>query len=89
MFTLALTWSVSVVVVPEVILSASQGADSVMLHVNNPPVGLATFMVFASGVVPPAVPEKLRLIGFRSMLGVAGVPPLETTRLTATDAVWW
>ena len=69
-------------------LSPSQGADSVMLHVSVPPVGLARFMVFASGFAPPAVPEKLRLVGFRSMLGVGVVPLLETMRLTATDEVW-
>lgn len=70
------------------ILSASQAADSVILQVRVPLVRLARFMVFASGSTPPAVPEKLRPVGFRSMLGVVVVPPLETMKLTATDAVW-
>jgi hypothetical protein len=58
-----------------------------MLHVSVPPVGLARFMVFASGFAPPAVPEKLRLVGFRSMLGVVVVLPLETTNVTGIVAV--
>ena len=74
-------------VVPEAILSASLVADSVMLHVSVPPAGLARFMVFASRVAPPAVPEKLRLVGFRSMLEVVVVPPLETTNVTGIVAV--
>ena len=58
-----------------------------MLHVSVPPVGLARFMVFASGLAPPAVPEKLRLDGFRSMLGIVVVPPVETTNVTGIVAV--
>ena len=69
------------------ILRASQAADSVMLHVSVPPVGLARLMIFASGFAPPAVPEKLRLVGFRSMLGVVVVPPVETTNVTGIVSV--
>ena len=72
---------------PDVILSASQAADSVMLHASVPPVGLIRFMVFASGFAPPAVPEKLRLVGFSRMLGAVVVPPVETTNVTGIVAV--
>ena len=73
-----------------------------MLHVSVPPVGLTRFMVFASGFAPPAVPEKLRLVGFRAMLAVVVVvalevvvvlpggvvvPVLETTNVTGIVAV--
>jgi len=96
--TLALIASTSVVVVPLVILRPSHDAGSVSVQVSVPPVGLLRLNVWARGVVPPAVPEKLRLTGFKSMLGVdvvlvevdvvlpdveVVVPP-ETTRVMGT-----
>jgi len=39
----------------------------------------------ADGAVPPAVPEKLRLVGLKRMLGVgADVPPV-TINVTGTE----
>lgn len=93
--TLALIASISVVVVPLLTFKPSHEADSVSVQVNVPPVGLVILNVWANGVAPPAVPEKLRLTGFRSMLGVdvvvedvdvAVVP--ETAKLTATGVTW-
>lgn len=75
--TLALIASTSVVVVPLVILRPSHDAGSVSVQVSVPPVGLLRLNVWARGVVPPAVPEKLRLTGFKSMLGVDDVLPLD------------
>jgi hypothetical protein len=98
--TLALIASISVVVVPLVTLRPSHDADSLSVQVNVPPVGLVILNVWADGAVPPAAPEKLRLTGFRSMLGVDVVlldvvvdvvllevvvaVPPDTTRVTET-----
>ena len=91
METLALIVSTSVVVVPLVTLRPSHDADSVSDHVKVPPVGFVRLIVLANGAVPPAVPEKLRLTGFRSMLDVGVmllngdvVIPPDTTRVTGT-----
>lgn len=75
------------------ILRASQGADSASVQESVPPVGFKRLIVWANGFVPPAVPEKLRLVGFRSMLGVVvvlgvvDVLPVETTNITGIVAV--
>ena len=68
--TLALMVSVSVVVVPLMILRPSHAVVSVIVHVRVPPVGLETVKGLASGGGPPATPEKLKLVGFRRILGV-------------------
>ncbi len=79
--TLALIAPASVVVVPLTTFRPSQEADSVSVQVNVPPVGFVRLTVWANGAVPPAVPEKLRLVGFSCRLGVdvvvpdVGVPP--------------
>jgi hypothetical protein len=77
-----------------VIFRASQGADLVSVQERVPPVGFERLIVLARGFAPPAVPEKLRLAGFNSMLGdvVVGVlevvvVPLETTNVTGIVAV--
>jgi hypothetical protein len=85
--TLALMLSISVVVVPLMILRPSHAAVSVNVHVKVPPVGFDTVMGLASGEEPPAVPEKLKLVGLSRMLGVTVrllVPPV-TTKVTGTD----
>ena len=68
--TLALMVSVSVVVVPLMILRPSHAVVSVIVHVRVPPVGLETVKGLASGGGPPATPVKLKLVGFRRILGV-------------------
>jgi hypothetical protein len=87
MLTLVLIWSVSVVVVPPVILSASHGADSTSDQVRVPPVGFDRVIVFAVGFSPPAVPEKLIVVGLREMLGMGVVVPVVTIMVTGTVAV--
>lgn len=72
---------------PVVIFRASQGADSVSVQESVPPVGFKRLIVWARGFAPPAVPEKLRLAGLRSTLGVTVVPPVETTSVTGIVAV--
>lgn len=100
---LALIASISVVVVPLVTFRPSHEADSVSDQVSVPPVGFERLMVWARGFAPPAVPEKLRLVGFRSMLGVVVVlvdvvvdvvlvevvvaVPPDTTRVTETALI--
>ena len=70
------------------------------IQVSVPPVGLVILNVWATGAVPPAVAEKFRLTGLRSMLGVEVVPldvevdvelldvvvavPSDTTNVTGT-----
>ena len=73
--------------VSEVILRASQSADSVSAHESVPPVWFKRLIVWASGFVPPADPDKLRVVGFKSMLAVVVVgvfvpPPVETANVT-------
>ena len=86
--TLALMLSISVVVVPLMTLRPSHAAASVRVHVKVPPVGFDTVMGLASGEGPPAVPEKLKLVGLSRMLGVVVVTLLVlpvTTKVTGTD----
>lgn len=59
------------------IFRASQGVDSANVQESVPPVGFERLMVWARGFAPPAVPEKLRLGGFRAMLEVVVVVVLE------------
>lgn len=76
-------------------LRASQGADSASVQESVPPVGFKRLIVWANGFVPPAFPEKLRLVGFKSMLGVVGVvvlgvvvePPVDMMKVTGIVAV--
>jgi len=77
-------------------IQGKQGVDSVRAQESVPPVGFERLIVLARGFAPPAVPEKLRLIGFRSMLGVAVVVLLvevvvvvlvETTKVIGIVAV--
>src|SRR5512134_399538 len=85
--TLALMLSISVVVVPLVILRPNHAVVSVNVQVNVPPVGLVNVMGLASGDGPPATPEKLKLVGLSRMLGVGDVrlaPPPVTTIVTGT-----
>ncbi len=72
---------------PEAGLRVSQAALSLAVQVKVPPSVFAMLMSCAAGLVPPAVPEKLRLVGFRSRLGVVVVPPVETTNVTGIVAV--
>ena len=72
--------------VPVVIFRASQGADSANVQESVPPVGFERLIVLARGFAPPAVPEKLRLAGFRDMLEVIVVLPVETTKVTGIVA---
>jgi hypothetical protein len=78
--------SISVVVVPLVILRPNHAAVSVSVQVNVPPVGLDNVTGLASGGGPPATPEKLKLVGLSRMLGVTVrlLPPLVTTKVTGT-----
>jgi hypothetical protein len=80
--------SVSVVVVPLVMLRPSHAAVSVSVQVNVPPVGFDTVTGLASGEGPPAMPEKLKLIGLSRMLGVtvavAVALPAVTVKVTGT-----
>ena len=88
--TLALMLSVSVVVVPLVMLRPSHAAVSVSVQVNVPPVGFDTVIGLASGDGPPATPEKLKLMGLSRMLGVtvavavAVALPAVTVKVTGT-----
>ena len=86
--TLALMLSVSVAVVPLMILSPSHAAVSVIVQIRVPPVGLDTVKGLASGGGPPATPEKLKPVGLRRMLGVTVLVPVavapETINVTNT-----
>lgn len=71
----------SVVVVPEETERPSQDALEARLQDNVPPVGFARRISCAAGVVPPAIPEKLKVVGASEMLGVDDVVPV-TRRVT-------
>ena len=68
-------------------IPAFRAGDTVNVHVKVPPVGFDTLMGLASGEGPPAVPEKLKLVGLSRMLGVTVrlLLPLVTTKVTGTD----
>jgi hypothetical protein len=74
--------SVSVIVVPETVLSSSQVALSLSVHDKVPPPELVIAIGCAAGFVPPTVPEKTKLAGLKMI-----VPPLVddvTVRVTGT-----
>jgi hypothetical protein len=83
--TLALMLSVSVVVVPLETFRPSHAAVSVSVHDNVPPDGFERMIDLANGDVPPATPEKLKLVGFNKILGVTVPVPPATTNVTGTD----
>ena len=58
----------------------SQDALSVTLQESVPPPVLLTVTVWLAGLLPPAVPEKARLVGLRPIAGGTGA--VLTVRLT-------
>ena len=61
--TLALMVSVSVVVVPEAVLSSNQAALSLSVQDKVPPPILVSANGCADGFAPPTVPEKAKFVG--------------------------
>ena len=75
--------SVSIVVVPESVLSCNHVALSLSVHERVSPPVLVILNVFASGFVPPTVSVKPRLVVLNPMAG-AGVAAV---RVSATGMV--
>jgi hypothetical protein len=74
------------VVVPEPVERVSQATFSLVAHDNVPPLGFLRVINCAAGAAPPAIPEKLRVLGLSEMLGAALVSP---TTVRDTGIVVW
>jgi hypothetical protein len=66
--------SVSVVVVPDAVLSCSHVALSLTVHDRVLPPVLVILNVFAVGFVPPTVPAKAKLAGLKLIVPLLGDP---------------
>ena len=76
--TLALMVSVSVVVVPEAVLSCSQAALSLSVQDKVPPPVLVSANGCADGFAPPTVPEKAKFVGREPIVALGAVRVRET-----------
>jgi len=68
-FTLTVTTSVSLVVVPEVGLRPSQAAVSLAVQLKVAPPVFVMFNVWVAGFVPPSIPVNVRLDGLWLVVG--------------------